>query len=295
MFILLIIVILFIQTIQTTFPFKNKEKNSFFQLLKNIIFYIPCLISDVFNKIFGKENPNFHFNDILKNISNTKKTYWILFFSILGLFIFYYFIPIIKKKIIIGNGNLIINNPISLNQQNIVGNYLDLNGDSDTDQSIMQIPQYKYAISCWFFLEAYPPNNTYYITLLDYGGKPNISYNAKLNSLKITVATHKNGNTKESFEYVFVKSDILLQKWNNLVINYTGDSCDIFMNHELVKSIPNVISYVRYDNLTVGFNGGINGKLCSLVYYKQPLTIAEINVLYYTMKNSDPPQIKSLI
>jgi hypothetical protein len=41
--------------------------------------------------------------------------------------------------------------------------------------------------------------------------------------------------------------------------------------------------------LIIGSSPGIYGETCSLVYYKKPLLAENINLLYKTMKNFNPP------
>lgn len=106
----------------------------------------------------------------------------------------------------------------------------------------------------------------------------------KVNSIPIQTETDKDGN-----RIVLIKKNILLQKWNNLIINYNGGTLDIFLNGELIKSVIGVVSYITYDTLTVGETNGISGGVANLIYYKAPLDIFNIKKLYNTMKDKNPP------
>jgi len=81
----------------------------------------------------------------------------------------------------------------------------------------------------------------------------------------------------------------LLQKWNNIIINYNGGVLDVFLNGELVKSDIGVVPYYTLDNLTIGENDGINGGICNVVYFNKPLTATKINNLYNSVKFKTPP------
>jgi hypothetical protein len=81
----------------------------------------------------------------------------------------------------------------------------------------------------------------------------------------------------------------MLQKWNNIIINYNGGILDIFLNGELVKSNIGVVPYYKLDNLTIGENGGIEGGICNVVYFRTPLTTNNVYYLYNMVKNRTPP------
>jgi hypothetical protein len=125
---------------------------------------------------------------------------------------------------------------------------------------------------------------------LNYGGKPNILYKADTNSLMITMSladqNHKQSPNK-LFEYddegnriIYTNNKFLLQKWNNIIINYNGGTLDVFLNGELVKSSIEVIPYMKFDILTAGTDGGINGGITNVIYFKNPLTMSNIYYVY---------------
>ena len=84
---------------------------------------------------------------------------------------------------------------------------------------------------------------------------------------------------------------ILLQKWNNIIINYNGGTLDIFMNGKLIKSKINVVPYINNTALTVGKDDGINGDICNLIYYESPMSKSDIYRMYHIFKNKNPPVI----
>jgi hypothetical protein len=88
---------------------------------------------------------------------------------------------------------------------------------------------------------------------------------------------------------IYTNDNVLLQKWNNIIINYSGGVLDIFLNGDLVKSSVGVVPYYTLDNLTIGEENGINGGICNVVYFKRALNASNIYYLYNMVKNKTPP------
>ena len=88
---------------------------------------------------------------------------------------------------------------------------------------------------------------------------------------------------------LYKNSDIKLQKWNNIIINYNGGVLDIFLNGELVKSEIGVVPYYTLDSLTIGQENGIKGGICSVVYFNRALTNSNIYYLYNMVKDKTVP------
>jgi hypothetical protein len=98
----------------------------------------------------------------------------------------------------------------------------------------------------------------------------------------------ENGN-----RIIYTNNNFLLQKWNNIIINYNGGTMDIFLNGELVKSSIEVVPYYTYDNLVIGENTGIKGGMCNVIYFKRALNSSEIYLLYNLVKNNTPPTLSN--
>jgi hypothetical protein len=99
--------------------------------------------------------------------------------------------------------------------------------------------------------------------------------------------------SESEFEEIIIHKEngILLQKWNNIIINYYGGTLDIFINGKIIKSKINVVPYITNTALTVGENDGISGDICNLIYYKSPMTKSDIYRMYNIFKSKNPPVI----
>uniref|UniRef100_A0A6C0JHQ4 Uncharacterized protein n=1 Tax=viral metagenome TaxID=1070528 RepID=A0A6C0JHQ4_9ZZZZ len=286
-FLIIAILILIYKTIFVKLPSNgaNKSKDGFFDLLINLIFYIPCLFSGVFDVIM---------KTVMSEYYSTTSSNLLILLIIIVLLLLYIFLPKIQHFINIQGGKQLVENPVYTNNLYPLANYEQLNGNDNLN--------YQYSISFWIFLDANAPNTSpsysQYSSLLNYGGKPNVLYKADTNTLMITMdqkdLDKKSKNKLLEFDdngnrIVYINKNLLLQKWNNIIINFNGGTLDIFLNGELVKSSIEVIPYMKLDALTVGSDNGVNGGICNVVYFKKSLTITNIYNIYNNMKNKNPP------
>jgi len=298
----IIIIIVFAAIVFKAVTYTNFYQNSpLTQLVINSIFYIPCILValiDNFVKLTGLDTkPGGKDSGLFKP---TTTDYILLVVAIL-LNAAYFSYPYAAVNFSKQGGTLLIDNPIYTNTENILASYQSLNKSEDFD--------YTYAISFWVYIDAVSPSmsSAYnkYTSLLSYGGKPNVLYKGADNTLMITMDNTSAPKTKYTqttspFEVdengnriIYVKKDVLLQKWNNIIINYNGGTLDIFLNGELVKSSIEVVPYMKYDTLTVGSKNGIRGGICSVNYFNKSLNIQQIYYLYTFVKDNTPPVYKS--
>jgi hypothetical protein len=295
--ILLILLLLGIiyKTIYVKPPTNNNSKShSIKEFIMKMIVYVSSVLPNIYHYLMKLGDS--------QNSKNTteENSYWYMLILAILLLIIYFYYPFVYNKFILQGGKLLINQPIYTNKEVSIGTYQTLNGSDTFD--------YNYALSFWIFLNSFPPNTNpsyrKYTSLLNYGEKPNILYNASENTLLITMKQEgleeqkgiednkiiefdENGN-----RILYKNTNMLLQKWNHIVLNYHGGVLDIFLNGELVKSVTNILQYYTLDSLTVGENNGFNGGICSIVYYHKILTKNDINFIYNTLKNEENPVTK---
>lgn len=282
---LILVVLTFIyKTVYVEIPGKNvnAKKNAFFSLVYYLIMYIPCLLSDLINYLL-----------------NTKNHDAFVSFGLLIVAIFlsymYYKSSVLEKIIALQGGKLLLANPISVNKLNTLASYSELNGSNKF--------HYQYGISFWIYLNTFPTSTSQasnnFVSLLNYGGKPNILYRASTNTLMITM--DQTGLTPEQNKLIdfdedgnriiYTQENVLLQKWNNIVINYYGGTLDVFFNNELVKSAVEVVPYMKLDSLTVGSNNGILASICNVQYFDTPISTTNMYILYNSVKNNKIPVV----
>ena len=288
--ILLVLVLLSLiyKTIYVKKPEGHKKSSPLTELIMNIIFYIPCLFTNIFDGAMKMGDTKYNAEE---------DSYWYMLVLAILLFVIYFSYPLIYNKLILQGGKLLVNSPISTNTQISLGTYEDLNGNDTYD--------YNFALSFWIFLDSFPPNTnpsyTKYTSLLNYGEKPNVRYNPSTNTLLITMhqkglKEHTENKLIEFDEHgnriLFKKENMLLQKWDNIILNYNGGILDIFFNGELVKSDIGVVHYYTLDSLTVGKNDGYEGGICSVVYYNKTLSRNNIHYIYTMLHDKQIPKTK---
>ena len=250
---------------------KSKD-DSLMALFFNILMYIPCLILDIINSI-KKEYKG-----------TTPTAVMVLGFDVVLYFIIW-ILPKLIQYLFDVPGQQLINEPIYTDQSKVLGNYENLAPDINGENEKYK---YNYALSCWIYINPQPPNTgeeyTTFTSLLNYGNKPNILYKADTNTIMIKM------KIKTDDEKIIYKSNnFLLQKWNNLVVNYDGGTLDVFINNKLVVSQDSVVPYMSFDKITSGATNGIQGGICNVKYYERVLNINEIHQVYNSVKNKDPP------
>jgi hypothetical protein len=288
-FCLILVFLTFIyKTINVKLPdnSSNSKKDAFFSLVLNIILYIPCLFSKVIDSAgTGK-----------KNSTNDMSSIGLLLLSIV-LVLIYFNLPSLSQVITLQGGKMLVNNPVSLDKYNSLASYEELNGNTDNFE-------YQYGLSFWVFITP-SSNRTEFVSLLNYGDKPNILYQSSTNTIMITIDqkglqerynSKKNKSNLLDFDengnrIIYKNSNFLLQKWNNIVLNFDGGTLDVFLNNELVKSAVEVVPYMTMDTLSLGRNdNGIKGAgICNVVYFNKPLTTTNMFYLYNMVKSKSPP------
>jgi hypothetical protein len=280
-----------------------KSLNNFSGFVVYFIFYIPCLIIDFFKYI-------------LKESGMTSLPVYALFIIEVLLILTYlyskdiinYFITKTTKNMVLlektefldikttitTNYDLRIKDPIVSNDS---GSFKKVDETQSLETTETYSYRKRYAISMWVYLNNQPPNNKSYskeTEIFNYGnGKPRITYYNDITT----------DNNKDKYIFYFtnttdenssVKMTLPGQKWNNIVFNYNSDKVDLFINGNLEKSYVfdnNMPTYFASDNITVGTADGLDGAICNVNYFIEPLTKTQITNAYNLLMMRNPPTL----
>jgi hypothetical protein len=270
------------------------QKHPIYNLIVNTILYIPCLLVSLSTTTLSTPPTKLGNDFIFLIISLVLLTGYF--------FIYNYGLPYVRKKYYTQGGILLVDKPIPITRQNF-----SIPQDSNLDKN-----NYNYSFSFWFYLDSFPPNtNSAYLkenNILTFNNNIFITYNPTTYSLFVKVPhsnitenideTNVNWGKNNLVELdednnriIYVNKNVLLQKWNNIIVNYNGGTLDIFYNGTLVKSAIEVVPFMKYDNIEIGNSDGIDisGSVCNLLYFYEPIDILTINTLYTSLKDKSPP------
>ena len=239
------------------------------ELLLNLIFYIPCLFTDIIDFIRYQ-------------LKITTKTVWLILiveiiFILLRILVPYLY-GLYKKYISPVNKRIIEEGPIYLNNEKTDGVFQNLN-DIDSKKN------YNFAISCRLWINPQPSSTSKAYnkktSLLNYGDILNIYHdNNKIQIYAATTNKQNSINSPNKLIKVYEDDNILYQRWNNIVINYFGGTLDVFINNKLVLSQINITPIFFANKIICGSKNGINGGIKSLIFYDKPLSKSDIKYIY---------------
>ena len=157
----------------------------------------------------------------------------------------------------------------------------------------------------WIYLKQQPRNsnnNEISKSIFNYGTegistKPQVSYVNRLmtdgtaNTDKYRISFFEPNKSDTISENTTVDLELNSQKWNNLFFNYNNNSADLFVNGVLDRTVPNnkITNFDITDKITLGDNKGLDGFICNISYYTNPVNEYEIVNNYNVYQNMNPP------
>ena len=211
----------------------------------------------------------------------------------------YVYIPVLIDKIAKKDTSSLLNRPIFIDREIPIGdsslfllNPIDDNSVYKTDQLYRK----NYAFSMWIYLNQHSSSNSAYVNgakIFDFGGgKPSIFYknqsdNTRIPNKDMYIITFSNTSTDTKYEI-----HLQNQKWNNFVFNYLDSKVDLYINGSLEQSFElanNLPEYLPTDVITVGDKNGLQGAICNVNFYNNPMTPEKIMLLYNLLSVKNPP------
>lgn len=248
------------------------------------LFFLPCMLFDLLQYL-------------VNDIRNTPAIVFILFVMEILLIILFLSMPYIINAYLAMNSTFLLPGAQFLKQKQIISNSMPMKMeeyrdtetvyDVDTNMNIRK----NYALSMWIYINDYDISTKHqkkkifqYGNGEENGGKPLVEYQNE--ELVISLSN------RPSQPLVFRKF-IPKQKWIFLVFNYQHNDADLFVNGELVHSAKftdDLPVYNEFDVVTIGEDDkSVGGSICNIVYYKQPLSLADIVTQYNLLMFSNPP------
>lgn len=239
-----------------------------------LVFFIPCLMID--------------FIQFIKNqMEITTNNVYILFILELLLILGYLYLPMIIKKATLSKGIVLLKDSRFLDKEyTITSDAIILPKKSKEDPLKYR---HNFAISMWVYVN---PQST---SFQSYSNETNI-INMNNNKPRITYINNiDNIHEKDKIVIYFNDNKQIIknkgQKWNNIVINCNSTIIDIFINGNLEKTfnLSEPLNYTNTGTITLGSNNGLDGAICNIMYYKQPLSKNEIANSYNLLMFNNPP------
>jgi hypothetical protein len=159
-----------------------------------------------------------------------------------------------------------------------------------------------YAISMWTYVNAHGSNKLAYNTeslIFDYGNnKPKVTYynvdndnNVDDNTSRDTYRIYFTNNKNSTDQYYEMK--LPLQRWNNLVFNFSSTHADLFVNGHLERTFSfadgKMPTFTETDVITTGKIDGLHGAISNIRYYTKTLSKHKITNMYNIFMKKTPP------
>jgi hypothetical protein len=158
----------------------------------------------------------------------------------------------------------------------------------DPPKTINKFPyNYTYSISFYVYINPQPTNTSVAYNkdteIFNYAYKPVIYYNGK--SQSIIVRSRTLNNKGDQLDTIYEGKNIKHQKWLFVVINYSNNNIDVFIDGKLVGTKKDITPYFKGDKVTIGENEGIHGSIKEINYYSEITSPLTIELLYNLTNN----------
>jgi hypothetical protein len=244
-------------------------------VIARIVFFIPCMLSDLFNYTLGQ-------------FAKSPFVVYVLLAIEVGLLLAYIYLPKLLAKYTQKSVYKVMKEPALLKTETIVSsleNVLIKEGNPPIPST--GSTWNTCTLSMWIYIVGMPKNQYPYneearifeLTT----SHPKLVYDGRTNVCRV----YYENSGVSSMEF-----KIALQKWAHFVIVYDTDNIDVFVDNELIQSVPRTSGMVTTtvkDNFVIGQENGLMGSVCNIVHSKQAVSKFQISYMYDMNKHSNPP------
>jgi len=262
-----------------------------------LLFFLPCLLHDGWQAL-------------MVELKLTHVSIYLALLLEIVLVVVYLCMPRITQSVMGADQALVLlNNPVRLNK------FQEVSGSVALIDPINATFRKNYAISMWINLTSFSQQVAGYQTesqVFSYGYKsqtdgiyyvkPMIRYygggvsseSTEERNKFVVYASRFPPQTVEEKQTLSYDMTLPAQRWNYVVMNYSHNEMNLFVNGELKHTFflqHAMPQYHELDTITVGDpkGTGIHGGICNVTYYKHTLTPSQIAFSYNMMKDKDPP------
>uniref|UniRef100_A0A6C0HSQ6 Uncharacterized protein n=1 Tax=viral metagenome TaxID=1070528 RepID=A0A6C0HSQ6_9ZZZZ len=263
--------------------------------ISNVIFFIPRKLNEFY----------LHSGEYLEK--NLFKSILIIVSLETGLIGLYILISFIKSKLTNNQSTFkLITIPTPLFPSISISDNYFFNPENSTTIFARGIPTtqtYTFGLSFSLFIEEAGSDNSF-INILSFNENPSVKYKPTSNNLIVTIPTSEESTTKSKISdtdkkiidsytvlnthigsiiekkvIIYSTTDIKIQKWINIFINYNHGTINTFMNGDLVNTTNSEIYRGEYENgITIGYNEENDSiiKIKNLNFYNKDIGADEI-------------------
>jgi hypothetical protein len=143
-------------------------------------------------------------------------------------------------------------------------------------------PAYNFTLSYWVYMDSVPPeynvSTTVHSNVVSCGYDVQTKYESSTQTFRII--------TKQPSVNI-IDTELLTQQWNHVVLVSKDGQLDVFINAQLVGTTHSISSTEEY--MLIGEEGGIKGKICSVIYTTESFSPAKVEQMYQQLRIQNPP------
>ena len=273
--------------------------------IAQVAFFVPCMLKDAWG-------------DLMNELNLTSVSVYLALFLEVVFIVLYALLPRISQTLMGTSSDsealVLLDKPVRLKDT-----YKQLTGSTPLYDRVNATFRKNYAISLWIYMTPFTQQVSGYHSETDifsYG------YTSKKNGgvrhVKPLIRYYGGGvageNAEDRNKFIFYFSrfakdaivydaELPAQRWNYVVMNYSNNEVNLYLNGELKTTVPlhrDLPVYDPLDSIAVGSpdagqhgRDGVHGAVCNVVYYKHTLTPEQIAFSYNLLKDKDPPLLAS--